>query len=739
MARRLIERIWTALSAAAAVIAAPGLAQACDFDDAEGPDVALVLSGGGALAASQVGAIRVIEEAGVPIHCVLGTSMGAVVGALYAAGHDGEALHEIFIDAEWGEITTGSTPYRNRSFTQKEDQRDFFSDYVLGFSDQGLTLPSGVSSLRTMRRFLRHWTDHVSSVEDFNALAVPYRAVATDLSTGEAVILDRGDLVSAAVASMAVPALYSPEVIGDRVLVDGGMSKQVPIDVAREMGADIVIVIDNTRPPADLQGRPPSAAATALQLVTLQVYANWREQIQLLEDGDVHIIPDITGFSSYDFSRMGEGEERGVAAAEAVRAELEALAARAAPPRRRTLARDAVIQVADVDVARSGDVSPSLVRQRFEIAPGDTVSRADLQVAVDQVAALNAFTSVDYRLVPGPAGTRVQIEAAPRPVGEDLVQAGARFSTTTDGDADYALLARWSRQPYNDWAGVLSISAEVGSDLAADISLFQPLGAQGRYFLQPVLAYADRTVAVTSGEQLIAERRDETFDASLRAGRELGLWGLVSADIFAVAFNTDIRVGQDFGDALQDGEFYGARLRFAADTMNSISFPTSGVLIDVTASQFVTTTNLDDATVGEISLGWAGQYDGAGLFLRLDAGTIEQDGVGVSPFALGGFKRLSGFIDDSVPATDFALARAEVYRRLGGRIDETVGSPVYIGATLEAAHVEFELVDTVLLADTVFAGSLYAAVNTPIGPGYLAYGYGESGRQAIYLFFGRAF
>jgi NTE family protein len=166
-----------------------GEALACSDDGSGRPTVGLVLSGGGALAASQVGAIKVLEELNVPVHCVVGTSMGAVVGALYASGHNADQLKDIFVNADWGSISTGRLPYREQGFRKKEDERDYFSDYVIGLGKDGISLPSGLTSLRGMRRYLRQQTEQVAHESDFDRLPIPYRATATDLSTGESVTL----------------------------------------------------------------------------------------------------------------------------------------------------------------------------------------------------------------------------------------------------------------------------------------------------------------------------------------------------------------------------------------------------------------------------------------------------------------------------------------------------------------------------------------------------------------------
>ena len=423
-----------------------GEALACSDDGSGRPTVALVLSGGGALAASQIGAIKALEENGVPVHCIVGTSMGAVVGALYASGYSADELKDIFVNADWGSISTGRLPYRNQGYRTKEDDRDFFSDYVIGVGKDGVILPSGLTSLRGMRRYLREKTQEVAHESDFDRLPIPFRATATDLSTGEAITLAKGDLVDAALASMAVPGLYPSQKIDGRTLIDGGMSKQVPIDVARAMGADIVIVVDTTLEPADYGSRTPSVVETVMQLVGLQVWRNRQEQIKQLGPGDIHIQPDMTGYSTSGFDKLDEGFEIGHEAALTHAERMRAIAAEAAPPRSRAAPPAEQMKIASVTISEASNISEDLIRKRFGIEPGDVVTRADVNKGLDNVAALSAFDAVDYSIVPGVDGSAVDIVAVPR-AGTQFLQLGLKLSTTADGDAYYGVLGRWTVKP----------------------------------------------------------------------------------------------------------------------------------------------------------------------------------------------------------------------------------------------------------------------------------------------------
>jgi NTE family protein len=730
-------RLFGVLAGLSALYA--GEAFACQKDESGRPTVGLVLSGGGALAASQVGAIKALEENGVPVHCIVGTSMGAVVGALYASGHDADKLKDIFVNADWGSISTGRLPYREQGYRTKEDDRDFFSDYVIGVGKEGIVLPSGLTSLRGMRRYIRQETEQVAHESDFDRLPIPFRATATDLSTGESVTLAKGDLVDAALASMAVPGLYPSQKIDGRTLIDGGMSKQVPIDIARAMGADIVIVVDNTLAPANYADRTPSVVETVMQLVGLQVWRNHQEQIKQLESGDVHIVPDMTGYSTSGFDKVDEGFDVGYEAALAHVDRLRAIAAEAAPSRARTLPPSEQITISSVTVSSTSGISENLIRNRFGVKAGDVVTRADVHDGLDNVAALASFDVVDYSLTPGPDGSAVDIVTVPRGAGNQHLQLGVKLSTTIDGDAYYGLLGRWTIKPLNAYAGELKITAEIGTNLEADVEWMQPAGSAGRFYVESGLNYTARTVPVNIDEVRLAERRDKSSTARVILGRELGQWGVVEFGGFATTLDTEIRVGDTLGLGVQSGDYVGIAGRFAIDTYNSPSFPIEGQVVDLRLSDYEAISGGDaQATLGQLVLASAQTVGPFATFIRYEGGILDQNTPALPPFTLGGFKRLSGFEDNSVPATEYSLFRLEGFMRLGADVEQTFGVPVYLGATLEGAAVGFDL-SGVAFDNDFYAGSIYGAVDTVLGPAYLAYGLGESGRQSIYLYFGRRF
>jgi NTE family protein len=210
----------------------------------ERPRIGLVLSGGGARGFAHVGVLRVLEQLRIPIDAVAGTSMGAVVGGLYASGMSAAAIEELAKSTDWNEAFRDRSPRGDMSFRRKQDDREFLVRFPLGVKSGRLRVPRGLIQGQKLAQILRRETVAVAGVDDFDLLPSQFRAVATDLETGERQVLASGDLTEAVRASMSAPGVIAPVEMNGRLLVDGGLVENLPVDVAKEMGVDVVIAVD---------------------------------------------------------------------------------------------------------------------------------------------------------------------------------------------------------------------------------------------------------------------------------------------------------------------------------------------------------------------------------------------------------------------------------------------------------------------------------------------------------------
>jgi NTE family protein len=284
------------------------------------PRVALVLEGGGALGLAHIGVIKVLEELGIPVDIVVGTSMGAIVGGFYAQGFDASRLEGIASDVDWLDIfsegmNSGAEPYLKRI-----DRSRYFA--TVDFDGRGFKIPGSLLSGRKLLYLLDRLTISTFTPVNFDTLPRRYRAVATDLATGERVVIDRGSLADAMRASMSIPGVFTPYLIGGRYLVDGGVVDNLPVSTAREIGADLIIAVDLLGgAPFDPEKIDQNPLDTLTRTMEIMIRANVKKQ---LSDADLVINVDLSGYQMTDFGKTGEIMDLGEKAARDFKDELQA-------------------------------------------------------------------------------------------------------------------------------------------------------------------------------------------------------------------------------------------------------------------------------------------------------------------------------------------------------------------------------------------------------------------------------
>lgn len=386
----------------------PGALAAQEFtrppQSAGRPKIGLVLSGGGARGVAHVGVLKALEELRIPIDCIAGTSMGAIVGGLYASGMSPTQIEEVFQTADWRYLLSDSPPRESQPLRSRQRDFDLNQNLSIGISAQGQPqIPAGLVAGRKLLVTLRELTLPVRTVTDFNRLPIPFRAVATDLETGGKVVLDRGSLPEAMRASMAVPGIFTPYRIGDHLLVDGGVSSNLPIETVKAMGADIVIAID-LRADLLLEAQLDSALAVTNQMLDIYIKHETDRQVQQLGRQDILVLLRLPGVSSAGFLTSADNVPAGYAGALAQAGRLSALSqpeaqfnaflARQRLPR---LPEDVEIAYVTVD-APSGPVRQDLKR-KIPFKAGSHLEMSELQKHLVGLEGLRGYEVTDFEVV----------------------------------------------------------------------------------------------------------------------------------------------------------------------------------------------------------------------------------------------------------------------------------------------------------------------------------------------------
>ncbi len=363
-------------------------------------EVGLVLSGGGARGAAHVGVLKVLEELRVPVDVIVGTSMGSIVGASYASGNSVADMEADVRSITMASLFTDRPPRADLPMRRKQDDESPYIVPELGVTKDGITLPKGVISGVSVEAQLRKLVKF-ADVHSFDRLPIPFRAIATDLGTGEMVVLKDGNLVTAMRASMSVPGGMAPVPIGGRQLVDGGLVRNLPVDIARSMGADVIIAV-NLGTPLMRPDEVTSVLKVAAQMINILTEQNVRQSLSELKPQDILIQPELGSFSAGDFDNLPQTVPIGEAAARKVADRLRALSL---PPdqyaalRRRQgpASTDAMISVVDeIRIEGASRINPEVVLQSMYTEAGKPIDRETLDLDLRRIYGRGDFENVSY-------------------------------------------------------------------------------------------------------------------------------------------------------------------------------------------------------------------------------------------------------------------------------------------------------------------------------------------------------
>lgn len=357
--------------------------------------VGLVLSGGGAKGLAHIGALKVIEESGVRIDYIGGTSMGAIIGALYASGYTANELDSIFRETDFNKLIQDEIPRRAKSLSEKNESEKYV--VTLPFDHFKLGLPSGISKGQNVYNLLSKLTNHVNDIRDFSELPIPFFCVATNVETGSEVILDKGYLPRAVVASGALPSLFNPVLIDDEVLVDGGVVNNYPIREVKAKGMDYIIGVDVQD---SLKDRQELRSAFRI-LMQISNYRTINDMKVKRGETDIYIHPDIRGFSVVSFEDGKKIVKSGEDSAEPFKEEMENLAKRQKKTERKKIpfVSNDTIQINQIKIEGNKHYTRSYILGKMRMRPNSQVTYRAFGDGINSLAATNNFRSINYRFI----------------------------------------------------------------------------------------------------------------------------------------------------------------------------------------------------------------------------------------------------------------------------------------------------------------------------------------------------
>ncbi|CAN0625231.1 NTE family protein [Burkholderia multivorans] len=718
------------------------------------PAIGLVLSGGGARGYAHLGVLKVLEENRIPVDCIAGTSMGAVVGGLYASGMAAGDVERRLSQVNLADIAFDATERADLPQSRREDERLYVNGLTLGFGANGVKTPAGLVQGNRLQALLADWTSTVPANQPFDQLPLPYRAVATDLQTGQMVVLDHGSLPLAIRASMAMPGLFAPAEINGRALVDGGLVSNLPVDTARQMGADVVIAVDIGSPlrPLDALATP---ADVMQQMVGILIRQNVSTQRKQLAPDDVLLTPELGSLGFTDFQNARDAIAAGAAAANAALPRLKRYALtpeqyaayRAAHAR----PRPQPIRLAGIDIRTNGAVPARIVGNALHVKPGDTYDPKAVSEDLLKLTTSGNFDSVTQQVVSDGDTHRLVIDAREKHWGPNFLLFGLGMSSSSTDEGGFRLHLGYRRPWLTDSGLEFRADTTLGSDLQSiRTELRQPLSTATGLYVAPYAEYERRFANLYLDDVKLTQFRLQTERIGFDFGvpiRRLGDFriGLAYAHGTATpnynvpsAFDAN-GVPTAFMFAGSNGQQLSARARLVIDQLDDPQFPRKGYFGELRAERSFMSSVLRQYTEVFGKGMVAQQFGRHSVSASVEAG---KSFGGVSPvnlldFTLGGFQHLAAYAADQLNGNALAYGQVTYMNQLM-TFNASPVKALFVGTSAEFGNV-WSLDSPLSAGPLKQSYSFFTSMTTSFGPLYVGVALAPGGRRNVYFQLGRTY
>ena len=704
------------------------------------PRIGLALSGGGALGLVEIGVIKWMEEKQIPVDRIAGTSMGAIIGSMYASGMSPQEIEAFARKINWDQAFLPEPPYDEISYRRKQDRRDFTVAAPLGLK-KGLRGPNGLNSGQAAGLLLDRIAFSNFGVTNFDDLPIPFRCVATDMQNGDAVVLSEGSLGQSVRASMAIPGIFTPVELNGRILADGGMVQNIPVETVKAMNSDVVIAIELHYPPGDV-GQLGTLTGVLSRAIDVMITQNEHHSLAL---ADAKVRVDMKGFTINDYDRLDDLVKLGYDAAASQSDTLLTYAIKDADEWKRYLSeRDArkrqpVKRVEKIEVTGADPDTAKRIAKRLQKDTGGPLQLPKLENQLTQIAGQGQFDRLGYEGFLQNGIPSIRVTAHEKTYGPPFVDLAVNVEGSGVAAFDFSAGTRITFMDLLHRGGEWRNDLLFGSSNLAATEYYQPI-LQSRFFVAPY-AFASKFARNSfQGLTRVAvfgdERAGGGFDIGYNSGRRsefrLG-YELFDGKLAPLIGATGLPIVHG-----STGQF---RARYVWDGQDSPSVPSRGTRAIVTLSRVLQSpalpdpvTQLDIETSNFFAIG-----SKTSLFMAISGGTTFKGTAGpFQVFELGGPFRLGAYLPDEFLGNHYAYAsfgfRRELYK-----LPQFVGKKIYWGGWYESGTAFGGQTDQA--GPVVVRGSFNLGViaDTIVGPIALAGSVSPTGQSRVNFSIGRLF
>ena len=626
--------------------------------------IGVVLEGGGALGLAHIGVLQWFEEHRIPVSYVAGTSMGGLVGGIYATGRSPAEIKEITDGIKWDDVLRGETPFKDLSFRRKQDAHEVPNSLEFGLR-KGLQFPGGFNSGQQVSLILDKVSLPYSELRSFNDLPIPFACVATDLVSGKPHVFRSGPLALALRSTMSLPGIFTPVRDGDHIYADGGLLNNIPIDVAKEMGADLVIGIHLETQPISPTA-PLSSFAVLGQSISVMIAAN---ELRSMEQADLLVTVPLQKYNALDYSAAEAIIKAGYDAAASKAKVLSVysvsetewqqyLADRKA--RRRTTPVPEFVQVVGTD-----PVLADSIQKRLSANAGKPVDTAELDAQMLRLQGQGRFANVGYSMVEKEGAQGLQVQTEQKPYAPPVVRPIILIDGSSYNNVLFSVGARFTFLDFGSYRSELRSDAIIGSQYAADTEYYHPFTPTSNWFVAPRGGANSIQQYVYSDNTWLATYRNRQVLGGLDVGYGFGTTGELRIGYEGGYEKLSPQIGNSSVLPTVSGGTGDVRLQYQLNTLDNPVIPRSGESILMYTKGY----NLNPAAPGPFPLSEVQTQsffrlsDPSSVFLGVSGGSSYGYKAGIPAFSLGGSQRLVAWNTGELYTNQYFLGQLGIYPR----------------------------------------------------------------------------
>jgi NTE family protein len=698
--------------------------------------VGLVLEGGGALGLAHIGVIQWLEEHRIPVSYIAGTSMGGLVGGIYATGRSPSEVKELVNTIDWDEVLKGQTLYSDLSFRRKQDAFDYPNTLEFGLK-KGLQFPEGFNSGQQVVMILDRVALPYAEVQNFNELPIPFACVATDLVTSQKYVFREGSLSVALRSTMSLPGIFSPVRSEGHVFADGGLMDNLPVDVASSMGAELTIAVH-----LETAALEPAATLSSFGVlgrsISVVVAAN---ELRSMEKADMLISVPLQSYSTLDYNRAEEIIKLGYQAAEAKAALLKTLSVDEvtwqAYLEHRTARRRTPPIPQFVRVEGTGTKAANAIEASLQNIVGKPVDTKSLQTQLFDLVGDGRFSSLSYQIGESDGKPGLVVTAVEKPYAPPIVRPLILLDGSNFNGVYFSMGARITFLDFGNYRAELRNDVIIGSQYGIATQYYRPFSATSNWFIAPNAVANSQQYPIYQGGNLLAEYRKQTAGGGIQLGYQFGRVAEIAAGYEAAYQKFTPKIGDQNILPTVAGRFGATDLRLVLNDIDNPVIPRSGPYATFNGSWV------------DSSPGAAHSYplaEGHAInFFKIDTPTslyvgarggttFGNDHVGVPPFNLGGVNSFAAYGDNELLTNQYYLLQTGYLRRLV-KLPVLFGEGLYFNGLFEVGKVFAPPFRSQVPGDV--AASL--VINTIFGPVSFGGAVGTAGHQRVFFSLGRIF